>query len=105
MKKQRTSEEMEQVMREYTQSGESVREFCLRIGLAEDLLRYWMQRLEKRDVGFSADETKGFSELKISKGAAGFSLVLPHGLRLGIEGLGTRDLACLLLELDRQRNA
>ncbi|MFM8449526.1 MAG: IS66 family insertion sequence element accessory protein TnpA, partial [Haliscomenobacter sp.] len=55
--KQRTSEEMEQVMREYTQSGESVREFCLRVGIAEHLLRYWMKRLEKRDVGFSADET------------------------------------------------
>ena len=105
MKKQRSAEEMEQVIREYIQSGESVREFCSRVGIAEHLLRYWMKRIEKGDVGFSAVEPKGFSELKISKGAVGFSLVLPHGLRLGIEGLATRELASLVLELDRQQDA
>ena len=79
--------------------------YCSRVGIAEHLLRYWMKRREKGDVGFSAVETKGFSELKISKGAAGFSLVLPHGLRLGIEGRATQELASLVLELDRQQDA
>ena len=105
MKKQRSAEEMEQVIREYIQSGKSVREFCSRVGIAEHLLRYWMKRMERGAPDVLAQAGQGFSELKISKRAAGFSLVLPHGLRLGIEGMATRELASLMLELDRQRNA
>lgn len=105
MKKQRTSEEMEQVIREYTLSGESVRVFCSRVGIAEHLLRYWMKRLEKRSVDFVPVASRGFSELKISNGVQGFSLILPHGLRLGIEGMAAQELAGLLLELDRQQDA
>ena len=105
MKKQRTVEEMEQVIRDYTLSGENVRVFCMRVGIAEHLLRYWMKRLEKGNGDVVPETSRGFSELKISNGAHGFSLVLPHGLRLGIEGMATQELAGLLLELDRQQDA
>lgn len=105
MKKQRTSEEMEQVIREYTLSGESVRVFCSRVGIAEHLLRYWMKRLEKGNGDIVSETSRGFSELKISNGVQGFSLILPHGLRLGIEGMAAQELAGLLLELDRQQDA
>ena len=77
IKKQRRAEEMEQVIREYVQSGESVRVFCSRGGIAEHLLRYWMKRIERVAPDIQAQAIQGFSELKIKRGAAGFSLVLP----------------------------
>lgn len=66
MKKQCRAEEMEQVIQEGTLSKKSVREFCSRVGIAAYLLRYWMKRMKKGGVGFSAVETKEFSELKIN---------------------------------------
>ena len=107
MKKQRSAEEMAQVIREYIQSGESVREFCSRTGIAEHLLRYWMKRMERGVRDIPAQAVEGFSELKISKGATGFSLVLPHGLRLrrmrcSITQDGTLKTISSLLGLEKQ---
>jgi hypothetical protein len=40
MKKQRTAEEMQQVLLDFDASGQSVREYCEKAGIAEHLLRY-----------------------------------------------------------------
>jgi transposase-like protein len=105
MKKQRTEEEMGRVLSAFDGSGQSVREFCAASGMAEHLLRYWLKRREKGSGGLPTEASPGFSELKISPKAGGFGLVLPQGLRLGIDGMAPQELARLLLELDRQRDA
>lgn len=104
MKKERNSEERGVILSQYDASGQSVREFCKERGLAEHLLRYWLKR---RSGDSGADKTGscgGFSELRVAQGSSA-SLVLPQGLRIGLEGLGPRELAALLLELDRQGHA
>jgi transposase-like protein len=105
MKKQRKAEEMDLIISAYERSGQGVREFCASAGIAEHLLRYWMKRRATGELEVQSGQGQGFSELKISTGSAGCSIVLPHGLRLGIEGMAARELACLLLELDRQQDA
>ncbi len=96
---------MEQVLRAYALSGQSIREFCAREGIAAHVLRYWVKRGEKRAKDLAPVSSRGFSELRIGKSVRGFPLVLPHGLRLGIEGMAPRELASLVLELDRQQDA
>ena len=105
MKKQRTAEEMVGVLLDFDKSGQSVREYCEKAGIAEHLIRYWLKRREKRSEVLEALPVEGFSELKISATGTGFSLVLPRGLRLGIESMPSKELASLLLELDRQSHA
>jgi hypothetical protein len=105
MKKQRTAEEMQQVLLDFDVSGQSVREYCAKAGIAEHLLRYWLKRRAKRSDVLEALPAQGFSELKISATSSGFSLVLPRGLRLGIASMPSKELASLLLELDRQSHA
>ena len=64
-----------------------------------------LKRREKGAGGLPTEASPGFSELKISPKAGGIGLVLPQGLRLGIDGMAPQELARLLLELDRQRDA
>jgi transposase-like protein len=105
MRKKRTSEEMERVLLDFDQSGQRVRDYCVSAGLAEHLLRYWLRRREKGRKALEATPAHGFSELKIRTSGGGITLVLPHGLRLELESVATKELAGLLLELDRQRHA
>lgn len=96
---------MNKVLAVYAQSGQRVREFCETHGISEHVLRYWLKQREKGSIISHSEQPQGFSELKINKRSAGVALLLPGGMRLGVEGMEVRELAALLLELDRQRDA
>jgi hypothetical protein len=51
-----------------------------------------LKRRKKGAEGLPTEASPGFSELKISPKAGGFGLVLPHGLRLGIDGMAPQAL-------------
>lgn len=104
MKKHRKAEEMNGLLTAYDVSGQSVREFCVSQGIAEHLLRYWLKRRSLSVEQAEPTAGGGFTELQVSRGGC-VGLVLPGGLRLGLDGLAPRELASLLLELDRQGRA
>jgi hypothetical protein len=58
----RTFSEMEQIVSEWSNSGESRHSYCTRTGLSLHVLNYWIVRIEK-----SRTLSIGFKEIKSAK--------------------------------------
>lgn len=79
-------------MRERTQNGESIGEFCIRLGISRNKFFYWQRKLRdaacEQLVVKQAAEVQSFTEIKLAedKTIAGASLE-PGSLRIEVGGV------------------
>ncbi len=76
MSKQRNSGEMFPLIEEWERSGQSQKEFCSSVGVAQHLMSYWVKKYREEAI----DEKSGFTEIKASSLASPIEICYPNGV-------------------------
>jgi hypothetical protein len=92
-----TREAIHQFLDQQASSGQSVATFCADNGLKVPTFYSWKKKYGIPD----SVEPSGFCELTPVREASKRKLCLPSGLQLEITGLSTREIAELVVEIDR----
>lgn len=92
-----TREAIDQFLEQQAISGRTVSAFCADNGLKVPTFYSWKKKYSASD----SVEPSGFCELTPVREASKRKLCLPSGLQLEITGLSTREIAELVVEIDR----
>jgi len=100
MTRQTKLQDMERLVEEFHQSGLSAKDFCAERGMKTHLLSYWRRRFQGR--GQAQPPQDGFTMLSLQREIGTYKLSFDSGLNMTVSGMSPRDMASLLLELNRQ---
>jgi hypothetical protein len=92
-----TREAIDQFLDRQATSGRTVSAFCADNGLKVPTFYSWKKKYGTPDP----EEPSGFCELTPVREVSKRKLCLPSGLQLEITGLSTREIAELVVEIDR----
>ncbi|MEZ5030898.1 MAG: hypothetical protein R2787_05840 [Saprospiraceae bacterium] len=92
-----TREAIDQFLEQQATSGRTVSAFCADNGLKVPTFYSWKKKYGTPD----SVEPSGFCELTPVREVSKRKLYLPSGLQLEITGLSTREIAQLVVEIDR----
>jgi hypothetical protein len=97
-----TESQRRKFVSDYEKSSLSVKDYCQARNISTCLYYHWKKRLEQEASMVEPDALlPQFRQVVMPTRVTGFSMTLPNGIRIGLEGMSLEDLSRLLVSMGR----